>query len=157
MDKFIWKKLKQKIKKNKRREKIKRKLIIKKNRRGIEKNKEKQTPKWKNGKINKKEKGTWMGRKNYVPRLGLRKNIRKVCGLLALVCARGLRSTGAVQCFFRRGMLVVHSLNFLFLNYHFHRDILSDLSLTTRAHDLKLCRQMCNPILMIYFYTNFIL
>jgi hypothetical protein len=59
MDKFIWKKLKQKIKKNKKREKIKRKLIIKKNRRGIEKNKEKQTPKWKDGKINKKEKGTW--------------------------------------------------------------------------------------------------
>jgi hypothetical protein len=39
------KKLKQKIKKNKRRENIKRKLIIKKKRRGIEKNKEKQTPK----------------------------------------------------------------------------------------------------------------
>jgi hypothetical protein len=42
-----------------------------------------------------------MGRKIYVPRLGLRENIRKVCGLLALVCARGLRSTGAVQCLVR--------------------------------------------------------
>lgn len=39
------KKIKTKNKENKRREKIKRKLIIKKNRRGIEKNKEKQTPK----------------------------------------------------------------------------------------------------------------